>query len=91
MSFLCISISPASIVGGEESIDQIGDDGKVSAFSVVADGRTCLSADGWLKETLATVGGKGGGRGGLAQGSATGVRKLSIILDAAKRYVSAVV
>ena len=65
-------------------------EGKVSIVAAVSDDLVAggLKAGDWLRETVTHVGGKGGGRPQLAQGSGNDTAKLPEALAAARAFVS---
>ena len=68
-------------------------DGKVNIVAAVSDDLVAkgLKAGDWLKETAKVVGGKGGGRPQLAQGSGSDPSRINEAIDAARAYVAATV
>ena len=92
LSFLCLSREPqdasttAAASGGEgiASAGASGDSGKLTVFCFVSDaaqrsrdeGGLGLKANEWLSAALGAVGGRGGGKAGLAQGSVASATRL---------------
>ncbi len=87
MSYLCVS---------EDEADTTSDR-KVTVFAVVTDDGqkvTGIKANDWISLALRAVGGKGGGKPGLAQGSTVispVSNNLGTILDEANRYLQVTV
>ena len=63
-------------------------DGKVNIVAAVSDDLVAkgLKAGDWLRETAKIVGGKGGGRPQMAQGSGTDAAKLPEAMKAAREF-----
>ena len=64
------------------------EDGKVSFVAAVSDDliKLGLKAGDWIKETAKVVGGGGGGRPQMAQGSGKDASKVGEAIEAARRY-----
>lgn len=65
------------------------DDGKGSILCNAPDaGKGALKANEWLKESLAVVGGKGGGKPDSAQGQVPDAAKMDQVLAAATTFAN---
>ena len=88
MSYLCVS---------EDETDISSSNRKVTVFAVVTDDGQKVSgvkANDWINLALRAVGGKGGGKPGLAQGSAlisTTSDSVTTILEEANKYLTVTV
>ncbi|CAB9513285.1 Alanine--tRNA ligase [Seminavis robusta] len=65
-----------------------GSGGKLSAFAIVPDSlvEAGLKADEWIRATLETCGGRGGGKPGNAQGQAQECTDVGAVIDAANSF-----
>jgi alanyl-tRNA synthetase len=72
------------------SEEEVGSGGKALAFAVVPDAlvETGLKADEWIRVSLESVGGRGGGRPGNAQGQAPSVENIDDIVNASNAFAN---
>ena len=70
------------------SEEQPGSGGKLSAFAIVPDSLVDagLKADEWIRATLETCGGRGGGKPGNAQGQAQECSDVDSVIAAANSF-----
>lgn len=68
-----------------------GSGGKMSAFAIVPDSLvdTGLKADEWIRATLESCGGRGGGKPGNAQGQAQECSDVNAVIEAANSFAEA--
>jgi len=76
------------------SEEEVGSGGKVLCFAIVPDSlmkETGLKANEWLKDVLDSVGGRGGGKPGSAQGQVPQCDDVEAVITNAESFVDAVV
>ena len=62
---------------------------KITVFAVVTDEaqKSGLKANDWVSASIASCGGRGGGKPSMAQGSTAEVAKLGLVLEEGRRYL----
>jgi len=76
------------------SEEEVGSGGKVLCFAIVPESlmkETGLKANEWLKDVLDSVGGRGGGKPGNAQGQAPNCEDVEAVIAKAESFVNDVV
>ena len=76
------------------SEEEVGSGGKVLCFAIVPEPlmkETGLKANEWLKDVLDSVGGRGGGKPGNAQGQAPNCEDVEAVIAKAESFVNDVV
>lgn len=63
---------------------------KITVFAVVTDDaqKAGLKANDWVSASVASFGGRGGGKPGMAQGSTAEASKLGSVVEAAERFIA---
>jgi alanyl-tRNA synthetase len=72
------------------SEEEVGSGGKILCFAIVPDSvqETGLKANEWLNDVLESVGGRGGGKPGNAQGQAPNCSDIDAVIAKAESFVN---
>jgi len=72
------------------SEEEVGSGGKILCFAIVPDSvqETGLKANEWLNDVLESVGGRGGGKPGSAQGQAPNCSDIDAVIAKAESFVN---